>query len=300
MPPSRTGRLAASPRTSATRSNVGFWPTARNLLKAWLLLLGLCAVLGLIGWVAGGYRTASISIFCALLMAAALYWYLDRVAPGMVGARELAAAEAPLLRSTVERLAARIGVARPRIYLLEDGHPRAFVAGRGPRGSSLAISAGLLSAAQPAELEGVLAHELVHIRNRDVLVQTIVVVLAGFLIETTRLGGWLQRALLFVLAPVAAAFTHLLLSPTRELAADRAAAEICESPHGLADALLRLEEAGSLVEFRASPATEPLYTVNPFAEEGIAAMFVTHPPLAERVQRLRALDPEWRDKLRAA
>jgi heat shock protein HtpX len=92
----------------------------------------------------------------------------------------------------------------------------------------------------------------------------------------------------------------LLLSPGREYAADRAAAVICESPHGLADALLRLEAAGSFVEFRASPATEPLYTVNPFAEQGLAAMFITHPPLGERVRRLRELDPEWRDRLRAA
>jgi heat shock protein HtpX len=279
---------------------MGFLPSARNLLKAWLLLLGFCAAVGALGWWVGGYRTASISIFCALLAAGALYWYLDRVAPGMVGARELAAAEAPLFQTTVERLATRIGVARPRLYLLADPHPRAFAAGRGPRGSSLAVSAGLLTAAQPAELEGIVAHELVHIQNRDVLVQTTVAVLAGFLIETSRLGGWMQRALLFVLAPIAAAFMHLLLSPRRELAADRAAAEICESPHGLADALLRLEAAGSLVEFRASPATEPLYTVNPFAEEGIAAMFVTHPPLAERVRRLRELDPDWREKLEAA
>ena len=279
---------------------MGFLPAARNLLKAWLLLLGFCALVGGLGWWASGYRTASFSVFCVLLAAAALYWYLDRVAPGMVGARELAAAEAPLFQATVERLAARVGVARPRLYLLTDAHPRAFAAGRGPNGSSLAVSAGLLTAAQPAELEGIVAHELVHIRNRDVLVQTTVSVLAGFLIETTRLGGWLQRVLLFVLAPVAAAFTHLLLSPGREYAADRAAAEICGSPHGLADGLQRLEAAGSFVEFRASPATEPLYTVNPFAEEGIAAMFVTHPPLAERVRRLRELDPEWRDRLRAA
>lgn len=279
---------------------MGFLPTARNLLKAWLLLLGFCAAVGGLGWLVGGYRTASISVFCALLAAAALYWYLDRVAPGMVGARELAAAEAPLFRSTVERLAARVGVPRPRLYLLTDAHPRAFAAGRGPNGASLAVSAGLLAAAHPAELEGIVAHELVHIRNRDVLVQTTVSVLAGFLIESSRLGGWLQRSLLFVLAPIAAAFTHLLLSPGREFAADRAAAKICESPHGLADGLLRLEAAGSFVEFRASPATEPLYTVNPFAEEGIAAMFVTHPPLDRRVQRLRELDPEWRDKARAA
>jgi heat shock protein HtpX len=279
---------------------VGFLPTARNLLKAWLLLIGFCAVIGGLGWWAGGYRTASISIFCVLLVAGALYGYLDRVAPGMVGARELAAAEAPLLRSTVERLAARAGVAKPRLYFLDDGHPRAFAAGRGPRGSSLTVSAGLLSAAPPAELDGILAHELVHIANRDVLVQTTVAVLSGFLIEVTRLAGWFQRGFLFVLGPVAASFTHLLLSPAREYAADRAAAVICESPHGLADGLLRLEAAGSFVEFRASPATEPLYTVNPFAEQGIAAMFVTHPPLGERVRRLRELDPEWRDRLRAA
>jgi heat shock protein HtpX len=279
---------------------VGFLPTARNLLKAWLLLLGFCALVGGLGWLVGGYRIASISFFCALLAAAALYWYLDRVAPGMVRARELAAAEAPLFQATVERLARRVGVPRPRLYLIADAHPRAFAAGRGPNGSSLAISTGLLAAAQPAELEGIVAHELVHIRNRDVLVQTTVAVLAGFLIESSRIGGWLQRALLFLLAPIAAAFTHLLLSPGREFAADRAAAQICESPHGLADGLLRLEAAGSFVEFRASPATEPLYTVNPFAEEGLAAMFVTHPPLGERVRRLRGLDPEWRDKLRAA
>jgi heat shock protein HtpX len=279
---------------------VGFWPTARNLLKAWLLLIGFCAVVGGLFWWASGFRPASIAVFCVLLAGAALYWYLDRVAPGMVGARELAAAEAPLLRSTVERLAARAGVARPRLYFLDDGHPRAFAAGRGPRGSSLTVSAGLLSAAPPAELDGILAHELVHVANRDVLVQTTVVVLSGFLIEVTRLAGWFQRAFLFVLGPVAASFTHLLLSPGREYAADRAAATICESPHGLADGLLRLEAAGSFVEFKASPATEPLYTVNPFAEQGLAAMFVTHPPLGERVRRLRELDPEWRDRLRAA
>jgi heat shock protein HtpX len=279
---------------------VRFLPVARNLLKAWLLLLGFCGVVGGLGWLLGGYRTASVSVFCALLAAAAAYWYLDRVAPGMVRARELAAAEAPLLRATVERLAARAGVARPRLYLLPDGHPRAFAAGRGPRGSSLTVSAGLLTAAQPAELEGVIAHELSHVRNRDVLVQTTVVVLAGVLLEMSRIGGWFSRALLVVLGPIAAAFVHLLLSPNREYEADRAAAALCESPHGLADALLRLEQAGALVAFQASPATEPLYTVNPFAEEGLAAMFITHPPLGERVRRLRSLDPDWRAKLQAA
>ncbi len=273
---------------------------ARNVLKAWLLLIGLCAVFGFVGWAIDGFELAPVFVFCALLLAGGAYWYADRVAMGMVGARELMPGEAPALHSTVERLAAVAGVVKPRLYLMTDGLPRALAAGRGPPGSALAVSAGLLTAATPAELEGVLAHELAHVRNRDVLVQTTVVVLAAALVEASRIGGWLERMLLFVLGPIAAAFVHLLLSPKREFAADRLAAEICDSPHGLADALIRLEQASELVEFQASPATEPLYTINPFMEEGLAALFVTHPPVSERVQRLRALDPEWRERLRAA
>jgi heat shock protein HtpX len=146
----------------------------------------------------------------------------------------------------------------------------------------------------------VIAHELAHIRSRDVLVQSVAVVVAASLVELSRIGGFLSRALLFVLGPVAAALEHVLLSPKREFAADRAAAALCGSPHGLADALIRLEQAGEMVEFRANPATEPLYTVNPFAPEGLANLFSTHPPIAERVRRLRALDPDWRERLRAA
>src|SRR5207248_2723984 len=138
----------------------------RNVLKAWLLVIGICGVLGFVGWALGGYRLLSIFVFCGLLLAAAAYWYADRVAP-----------------------------------------------------------------ATPAELEGLLAHELAHVRHRDVLVQTSVVVLAAALVEMSRIGGWLERALLFVLGPVAAAFVHLLLSPKREFAADRLAAEMCDSPH---------------------------------------------------------------------
>ena len=133
---------------------------------------------------------------------------------------------------------------------------------------ALALSVGLVGVASPAELEGIFAHELAHLRHRDVLVQTITVIVAAAIVETSRLGGALQRWLLFVLGPVAAAFTHLLLSPKREFLADRFAAELCDSPHGLADALLRLEQAMLLVGFEASPATEPVYTTNPFAEEG--------------------------------
>jgi heat shock protein HtpX len=272
----------------------------RNLLKALFLLVGFCALLGLLGWALGGYRLLSIFVFAGALLAGALYWTSDRVALGLVGARELPVAEAPALHSMVERLSALGGLTKPRLYLIPDGLPRALAAGRGPRGSALAVSTGLLGAATPAELEAVVAHELAHVRHRDVVVQTSVVVVAATLLELSRIGGWLQRALLFVLGPIAAAFVHLLLSPKREFLADRAAAAICGSPHPMADALVRLDAAAELVSFAGSPATEPLYTVNPFAEEGLAALFVTHPPVGERVRRLRELDPNWREKLRAA
>lgn len=278
----------------------GAGPVVRNLLKALLLFAALCAIFCGIGWALGGYRLIILFGAVAVLIAGAVYGYGDRFVLGMLGARELQLAEAPGLHSTVGRLAARAGVPAPKLQLIPDGHPRALSVGRGPGGATIAVSSGLLVALPPAELEGVLAHELAHVRSRDVLTQQAAVVLAATLIELSRVGGFLQRGLLFVLGPFASALVHLLLSPKRELAADRAAAWLCESPHGLADALIRLEQAVELVEFSASPATEPLYTINPFLEEGLAALFVTHPRPSERVQRLRELDPMWRDKLRAA
>jgi heat shock protein HtpX len=278
----------------------GALAAARNLLKAWILLAIVVGVFAGVGWLIGGLRVASIFVFCALLAALAVYAYADRALLGMLGAREYALAEDPILASTVGRLSAQLRVVPPKLYVISDGFPRALAAGRGPRSSAIAVSTGLLGALPPAELEGVLAHELAHVRSRDVLVQTVAVMLAVTLVEASRIGGWLERALLFVLAPVAAAFTHLLLSPRREFAADRAAALACGTPHGLAAALLRLDQASELVDFAASPATEPLYTIDPFADEGLARMFRTHPPVGERIAALRSLDPDWRARLHAA
>lgn len=271
----------------------------RNVLKGWLLLAGICAVLGGVGWVLGGYRGLSVFVFCGLLVALGSFLYLDRIALGMVGAKELPIGGAPPLHATVQSLATRAGLQKPRVYVTADAHPRALVVGRGPRGAAFVASGGLLSVTTPAELEGIVAHELAHLRHRDVALQTSVVVFAAALIEASRIGGFLERTLLLALAPIAAALVHLMLSPKREFVADRFAADLCNSPHGLADALQRLDWAGSLVEFRANPATEPLYTVDPFGDDKLALMFKSHPPLQERVRRLRELDPDWRDKLRA-
>ena len=270
------------------------------MLKAWACVGVFAFVLGAIGWRLGGYRVGVLFLASAVLLCAAIYWYADRIVMGMVGARELLPGEAPAIHSTLDRLVARAGVVKPKLYVLPDSYPRLLSAGRGAGGGSgIALSVGLMGVASPAELDGLLAHELAHLRHRDVLVQTTAVVLATVIVETSRVGGFLQRALLFLLGPIAAAFVHLLLSPKREYLADRFAADVCDSPHGLADALTRLEQAMQLLPFEGSPATEPVHATNPFAEEGVAALFVTHPPVAERVRRLRELDPDWRDKLAA-
>jgi heat shock protein HtpX len=273
---------------------------ARNILKALILYGVFAGGLFALGWWLGGVRLGSVFLVVGLLMVATVFWYGPRVILASLGARELQLAEAPALHSAAERLAVLAGVERPKLYLIADGHPRALSVGRGAGASGIAVTQGLVTLLSPAELEGVFAHELAHARHRDSLVQTPVVLIASWLVEASRIGGFLARALLFVLGPVAASIVQVFLSPKRELAADLLAADLCDSPHPLADALVRIEQAEELVRFQASPVTEPLYVVNPFEPVGLAAMFVTHPPVGERVSRLRALDPEWRDRLRAA
>jgi heat shock protein HtpX len=272
---------------------------AWNVVKAWLVTALVAGLLGLLGYVIGELRLASIFAFAGLLLCLSTYWIADRAIMGMLGARELPEGEDPDFHAVVARLAARAQVVKPRLYLIARGPPLGLAAGRGVWSSTIAFTPGLL-ALPPAEVEGVLAHELSHVRRRDIVIQTPVVLFSAALLDLSHIGGFLERALLYVLGPLAAAFEHILLSPKREFAADRLAAEICESPHGLADALIRLEQAVELVEFQASPACEPLFTVNPFEEEALPGMFAGHPPVAERVRRLRMLDPAWRERGRAA
>ena len=262
---------------------------ALNLLKALLLVAVLAGAFGGLGWLVGNLTTALLFAFCALLAATGVYRYGDRALLGMLGARPFALAEDPALRSGTDKVAAQLSVRPPDLYLIEDGFPRLFAVGRGPTSSTLAISVGALRTLRREELEAAIAHELAHVRRRDVLVQTFAVLFATTLVELSRVGGWLSRFLLYVLAPVASAFVHLLLSSKRELQADALAAQATGAAHDLADALMRLDRAAELVDFEASPATEPLYPIDPFESDGIARMFKTHPPLEDRVRRLREL-----------
>ena len=262
---------------------------ALNILKAAALVAILTGAFAGLGWLIGGATTALLFALCSLLAATGVYAYGDRALLGMLGARPFALAEDPVLRSGADKIAAKLGVRAPQLYLIDDGFPRLFAVGRGPMGSTIAVSTGALMSLRREELEAAMAHELAHVRRRDVLVQTFVVLFATTLVEASRLGGWFSRALLYVFAPISAAFVHVLLSPKRELQADELAARATGAGHDLADALTRLDQAAELVEFAASPATEPLYPIDPFEAEGIARMFKTHPPLAERIRRLREL-----------
>ena len=277
---------------------------ALNLLKTGALVALLAAAFGGLGWLIGGATTGLLFAFCSLLAASGVYRYGDRALLGMLGARPFALAEDPVLRSAADTMGAKLGVRSPALYLIDDGFPRLFVVGRGPMSSTIAISTGALRSLRREELEGVLAHELAHVRRRDVLTQTFVVLFATTLVELSRVGGWFSRFLLYVFAPIGAAFVHVLLSPKRELHADALAASATGTAHDLADALMRLDRAAELVDFAASPATEPLYPVDPFESEGVARMFKTHPPLDGRIRRLRELgaasngrDPESVSKL---
>lgn len=298
MLPSRTGPRKASRGTTATPGSAGrtmprpLLAAARNIAKVALLLGGFAAAFTVLGWWLGGARAGGVLLVVALLSSGMLVYSGDRVILGMLGARELLPAGAPAFASMVKRLARRVGTGAVKLAVIDDSHPRALAVGRTPNRSTLVVSRGLLSMAAPAELEGVVAHELAHVRSWDVLVQTVTVVITGAILEMSRFGLVFQQVLLVVLGPLAASLANLMLSPRRDLAADAAAAAACESPAAVADSLLHLDHSSELVNFEANPATEPLYTINPFADEGIAAMFSTHPPLAERVRLLRAMDDE--------
>jgi heat shock protein HtpX len=220
----------------------------------------------------------------------------------MVGAREFPVGAAPALHATVSRLATLAGVPKPRVYLLADGHPRALSAGRGPRGTAIAVSQGLLAAAPPAELEGVLAHELAHIKNHDMLLQTFTATLAGAISNLAQFGLFfggrddedsspVAGIAMAILAPIAAMLIQFAISRQREFKADAVGAAISGRPRSLANALRKLEVGAHRIPMHVAPAVAPLAQVNPLAAYGggLMTLFSTHPPTAERVARLEAL-----------
>jgi heat shock protein HtpX len=275
-------------------------------IRTWLLVAGLTALLIAIGGAIGG---GALWLFVALavLMNVAGYWFSDKLALKASRARPLARGEIPELEQIARLLAQRANVPVPRLYLIPSDQPNAFATGRNPQHAAVAVTQGLLDQLPTDEVKGVLAHEFAHIKNRDILVSSIAAMVAGAI---SAIATILQFSMLFggdeddsplgligtlaaiIIAPIAAMLLQLGISRQREFLADATGAQLLGHAAPLADALTTLERGAQALPMDVNPATASLYAVNPLPRRGLATLFMTHPPLAERIKRLRAMDGE--------
>lgn len=276
-------------------------------LKTAMLLGLLSAIIIILGGLMGG-RTGVIFAFgLAVVMNVGSYWYSDKIVLSMYSARELSPEEAPYLHQIVEELAARAGIPKPRVCIVPEEAPNAFATGRNPENAVVAVTDGIMRLLSPQELRGVIAHEIGHIVNRDILIQTIagvmasaIVTLANILQFSAIFGGNrdengnsnpIAALVLAILAPIAASLIQMAISRSREYLADDTGAALCGQPLALAGALHRLGQAsGQIPMHQGNPSTEQMFIVTPlFGNGGMARLFSTHPPLEERIARLQAM-----------
>jgi heat shock protein HtpX len=293
------------PLSASTKSNSAYalW----NNAKTFMLLAAMTALFMGIGFAIGGRNGIVFAFGFALIMNFVSYWFSDKIALSMSGAREVGPNDAPEYYGMVQRLAERAGLPMPRVYIIPEMTPNAFATGRNPKHSAVAATEGILQMLSREELEGVMAHELAHIQHRDILISTIAATFAGALSSlanmfmwTSMLGGhddedgggplgMVGALLMMILAPIAAALIQMAVSRSREFEADRGGAAICGNPMALANALLKLERGAEVMPMHVNPATAHMYIVNPLRGESFAALFSTHPPTAQRVARLQEM-----------
>jgi heat shock protein HtpX len=271
-------------------------------LKTTVLLAGLTGLLVVIGALIGGPDMALVFLVLAALLNLGAYWFSDRIALAMARAKPISESEAPRLYQIVRELTTRADLPMPRLYMIPQDQPNAFATGRSPKRSAVAVTRGIVKLLSEDELRGVLAHELAHVRNRDILITSVAATIGGAI---TYLGymllwfggeddsplGLIGSLALVLLAPIAASIIQLAVSRQREYSADATGAEISGNPESLASALLRLEEGAKAIPMQVNQASEPLYIVKPFSGRGVANLFSTHPPIEERVRRLRQMRP---------
>jgi heat shock protein HtpX len=276
-----------------------------NTFKTAVLLGALTGLLIVFGNFFGGQQGMVIAFAFALLMNFGAYWFSDRVVLAMYGAKEVSEAEAPDLVAMVRGLAQRARLPMPRVYVIPNPSPNAFATGRNPRHAAVAVTEGILRLMDREELEGVLAHELAHVRNRDTLISAIAATLAGVIMMLANMarfaaffgggrddedrGGVVGLVVMAVLAPFAALLIQMAISRGREYLADATAAQVTKKPGALASALGRLQHASERLPLQANPATAHLFIVNPLSGRSFLSLFSTHPPIEERVARLRAM-----------
>ena len=279
-----------------------------NIFKTGLLLAVLTVMLVLIGGAIGGRQGMLIAFFVALAMNFVSYWFSDKMVLAAYGAQPIEEASAPRLYAIVHRLATRAGIPMPRVYLIPSETPNAFATGRNPEHAVVAVTEGIMRILDEEELEGVLAHELSHVKNRDVLISTVAATLAGAITYLAHMAQWaamfggrsreddeggsnpIAMILLAILAPIAALLVQMAVSRSREFQADATGAQVAGRSWGLAKALEKLQMANQAMPMAdATPATAHLFIVNPLSGETLMRLFSTHPPLEERIARLRAM-----------
>ena len=276
-------------------------------IKTGLLLGLLTAIILLFGRMVGGQSGLVVAFILALVMNVSSYWFSDRIVLAMYRAQELSPGEAPYLHQTVAEIAERANIPMPRIYLIPQDTPNAFATGRGPKHAVVAVTRGILNLLSPEELKGVLAHEIGHIRNRDILIQTVAATLAGAIMFVSNMVKWaaifgfgasddeeggnpVVALVLAIVAPIAAMLIQMAISRSREYLADETGAKLAGNPEYLASALEKLDAyARSMPIHGASPATAHMFIVNPLTAESMLSLFSTHPPTSERVRRLREM-----------
>jgi len=276
-----------------------------NSIKTVLLLAGLTVFLIFMGRLLGGRQGMYLAFILALGMNFFSYWFSDKIVLKMYRAQEVSPAEAPQLHQMVEELAREAGVPHPKVYIIPDESPNAFATGRNPEHAAVAVTEGIMRLLTPAELKGVLAHEMGHVRNRDILISTIAATMAGaimILADMARFGaifgmgrnddegpGILGVIVMSIIAPIAAMLVQMAISRSREYLADETGAHLAHNPESLARALEKLAMGTQRVPMDASPATAHMFIVNPLTGGSLMNLFSTHPPMEERIARLRAM-----------
>ena len=280
-----------------TQSSTTVWKAG---IRTTLLLATLTGMLVVLGQLIGGPSVALTFLVIGAVMNLAMFWFSDKIALGMSRAKPLSEADAPRLHQMVRELCHSAGLPMPRLYVIPQEQPNAFATGRSPNHAAVAVTEGIMKHMSESELRGVIAHELAHIRNRDTLTQSVAATIGGAITWIAYMLLWVGGdddsplglvggIAMVVLAPIAAGLVQMAISRQREFAADATGAQISKAPNALADALERLEAGAAAVPMQVNAAAEPLYIVKPFKAGGIAGLFSTHPPIAERVKRLRAM-----------
>ncbi len=285
-----------------------------NYIKTLFLMTLLTVLLVLAGGAIAGEAGLILALGFALVMNVFAWWNSDRIAIRMTRSRPVSRNQAPELYEMVESLCKRADLPMPKLYITPSAQPNAFATGRNPRNSAVAVTDGLLRNLNRQEVEGVIAHELAHIRNRDTLISTVAAVLAGALTAIARIGTYgmllgggrgrgggniITALLAIIFAPLAAMLIRMAISRSREFAADRSAVRIAGSPDGLASALAKLDRASKTGRMQVNEAASHMFIVNPLSGGGMSSLFSTHPPIGVRIERLRQLSgPEKRTKLR--